>query len=104
MAHLSAMLGNLASSVILYEKVKTTRAKAMAVKPMLERMVTIAKTKSATQALRYADSLLPLKSASAKLVEVLGPRYKSKKSGFLRIIPLGNRVGDAAPVVQIELT
>lgn len=104
MAHLNAMLGNLASSVILYEKVKTTRAKAMAVKPILEKLISMARNKSAAHTLRHADSFLPLKSASAKLVQVLAPRYKEKKSGFLRIIPLGHRVGDAAPLVQIELT
>ena len=103
MAHLDAMLGNLATSILLYEKVKTTQAKAKAIKPIIEKMITMAKTRPVAHTRRYADAFLPDKNASAKLAHVIAARYKDKKSGFLRIVPLGFRAGDAAPMVQIEL-
>ena len=103
MAHLDAMLGNLATSIILYEKVKTTEAKARAVKPIVERLITIAKRGPLSTAMRHLDAFLPDKNASQKLTRELLERFKGRTSGFLRIVPLGHRAGDAAPYVQIEL-
>lgn len=102
-AHLDAMLRNLATSVILYEKVKTTRAKAKLVKPIVEKLITTAKKNSAMNALRYLNAYLLDKNASKKLMRELLDRYKERNSGYVRLTNLGHRSGDAAPMVQIEL-
>ena len=96
------MLRNLASSVLIYEKVKTTEAKAKAVKPLVERMITTAKKGDLT-ARRKLIETLPQKMAVKKAMEVLGEKYKERKGGYTRIIKLGTREGDGAKVVQIEL-
>lgn len=96
------MLRNLASSIIMYEKVKTTQAKAKAVKPLLERMITVAKAGDLT-ARRRLLAKLPQTLAAKKAIEVLGDRYKDRAGGYSRIIKLGARQGDGAEMVQIEL-
>lgn len=99
----TALLANLAVSIILYEKVKTTKAKAQLVKPIVEKLITVAKKKDKMNALRYFESFLPDPNAFRKLIEVLRERYKKRSSGFLRLIPAGFRRGDAAAVTYIEL-
>ncbi|NTU99472.1 50S ribosomal protein L17 [Candidatus Falkowbacteria bacterium] len=96
------MLRNLASSIIIYEKVKTTEAKAKAVKPLLERMITVAKSGDLS-ARRRLIATLPQTLAVKKAMEVLGDRYKERPGGYSRIIKLGSRQGDGAEIVQIEL-
>lgn len=96
------MLRNLASSILLYEKVKTTEAKAKAVKPLVERMITTAK-KGDLNARRGLIKVLLQKNAIKKSMEVLGERYKDRQGGYTRIIKLGTRQGDGAEMVQIEL-
>ncbi len=96
------MLRNLASSVILYEKVKTTEAKARAVKPLVEKVITIAKKGDLT-ARRRIIATLPQKMAVKKAMELLGKRYLDRKGGYTRIVKVGNRAGDGAKIVQIEL-
>ena len=96
------MLRNLASSVLIYEKVKTTQAKAKAVKPLVERMITTAKKGDLTARRKLIESL-PQKMAVKKAIEVLGKRFKDRKGGYTRIIKLGVRQGDCAEIAQIEL-
>ena len=96
------MFRNLATSIILYEKVKTTRAKAKAVRSLVERMITISKTGTVT-ARRNIAKLLYGDNTVKKLVEELGPRYKDRNGGYTRITALGQRQGDGAEMVQIEL-
>lgn len=96
------MLRNLACSVLVYEKVKTTEFKAKEVKPLVERTITMAKKGDLT-ARRRLISVLPQKNAVDKLMDILGERYKERPGGYTRIVKLGNREGDGAPVVQIEL-
>lgn len=96
------MLRNLASSVLIFEKVKTTQAKAKVVKPMVERMITVAKKGDLT-ARRKLISTLPQKMAIKKAMDVLGVRYKDRKGGYSRIVKLGARQGDGAEMVQLEL-
>ncbi len=96
-----ALLSNLAASVILYEKVTTTEAKAKAIKPIVEKLVTKGKVKS-VHVKQQLTSALPEKKAVKKVMEVLGPRYKDRPGGYLRIIKIGQRQGDGAPMVQIE--
>jgi len=97
-----ALLKNLVSSVLIYEKVKTTKAKAKAVKPMVEKAITLAKKGDLT-ARRSLISSLPQKMAVKKSMEVLGDRYKERAGGYTRITNLGNRQGDGADIVQLEL-
>lgn len=96
------MLRNLASSILIYEKVKTTKAKAQAVRPLLERVITYAK-KNDLAAKKRIIQILPQKLAAKKAIEVIGDRYKDRKGGYSRITKLGSRQGDGAEVVQIEL-
>ncbi len=96
------MLRNLAASVLIYEKVKTTEAKAKAVKPLVERAITIAKKGDLT-ARRRLIAILPQKNAVKKAMEVLGERYKDRSGGYTRIVKLGHRQGDGAKMAQIEL-
>ncbi|MEI7498496.1 MAG: 50S ribosomal protein L17 [Candidatus Falkowbacteria bacterium] len=96
------MLRNLASSIIMYEKVKTTEAKAKAVKPLLEKMITKAKTGDLASR-RNLIATLPQTLAVRKAMEVLADRYKERPGGYSRIIKLGSRKGDGAEMVQIEL-
>ena len=102
-AHLDAMTRNLATSIILYEKVKTTESKAKLVKPIVEKLITKAKKQDIPTASRNLNAYLTDKNATKKLTRELLDRYKDKNSGYLRITPLGYRAGDAAPMVQIEL-
>lgn len=96
------MLRNLASSIILYEKVKTTRAKARAVRSLVERSISSSKAGDLA-ARRGLIRVLLQKNAVKKSLEVLGVRYKTRPGGYTRLIKLGNRRGDGAEMVQIEL-
>lgn len=102
-AHLDSMLRNMATSIILYEKVKTTQSKAKLVKPVVEKLITKAKKQALPLAMRSLNAYLTDKNASKKLTRELLERYKERNSGYLRVTPLGFRSGDAAPMVQIEL-
>ncbi len=102
-AHLDSMLRNMATSIILYEKVKTTQSKAKLVKPIVEKLITKAKKQTLPVAMRSLNAYLTDKNASKKLTREILDRYKDRGSGYLRITPLGFRAGDAAPMVQIEL-
>ncbi len=98
-----ALLRTLAASVILYESVRTTRAKAKLVKPVVERLITKAKKGNAVSAIRELNRFLIDQKASQKVMKELVPRYKERSSGYLRVTALGFRSGDAAPMVRIEL-
>jgi len=95
------LLNNLLTQIIIYEKVKTTEAKAKAIKPLIEKIITRGKNDTLNNR-RILLSRLPIKKATKKVFEVLGPRYKDRKGGYLRIIKLGVRKGDGAKIVQIE--
>jgi large subunit ribosomal protein L17 len=96
------MLRNMASSVLIYEKISTTEAKAKAVKPMVEKVITIAKNGDLTARRRLIE-ILPQKMAVRKCMDILGKRYAGRKGGYTRIIKLGSRQGDGAGMVQLEL-
>lgn len=101
--HKTALMRNLAMSVIIYEKVKTTTAKAKAVQPFVERLINTAKGEDKKAAIRRVEKLLQHENSSKKMFEVLVEKYKDKNSGYTRITKVGNRKGDNAPIVQIEL-
>lgn len=96
------MLRNLTSSVLIYEKIKTTKAKAKAVKPLVEKAITTAKKDDLT-ARRFLIEKLPQKMAIKKAMEVLGAKYKERKGGYTRIINLPPRQGDGAEMARLEL-
>lgn len=101
--HTTALMRNLAMSLIIHEKIKTTSAKAKAVQPFVEKLITIAKKKEKREAIRSIEKVLQHEDSSRKLLEVLADKYKDKNSGYTRITKLGYRNGDNAPVVQLEL-
>lgn len=97
-----ALLRNLAVSLILYEKIQTTKAKAKTIRPIVERLITKGK-ENTLSARRNLLKYLYKESAVKKIMEDIGPRYKDRKGGYTRILNLGRRAGDAAEIVQIEL-
>ena len=102
-AHRVSMLGNLAVSVIRYEKVQTTEAKAKEVRGLIDGMITLAK-RGELHARRQLVSKMPHEPLIVdKLMTEIAEKYADRPSGFTRIVKLGQRSGDAAPMVQIEL-
>lgn len=97
-----ALLRGLATSVILYENVNTTLAKAKAVRPIVERLITTGRAKTLASRRRLMRTLT-VESAVNKILEELGPRYASRQGGYTRIIKLGARQGDGAEIAQIQL-
>jgi len=101
--HRVAMLGNLAVSVIRYEKVRTTEAKAKEVRGVVDGMITLAK-RGDLHARRQLVSKMPHEPLIVeKLMGEIAEKYADRSSGFTRTIKLGQRPGDAASIVQIEL-
>lgn len=96
------LLRNLATSIILYEKVTTTHGKAKAVVPLVERLIRVGQSPSLAHRRRLISELA-VKSAAAKVVEVLGPRYQQRSGGCVRIVRLGTRSGDGAALARVEL-
>ena len=92
---------SLAISIIEHESVRTTLAKAKEIRGFLEPLVTLAKDNTVANQ-RLAYSKLRSKEAVAKLFEELGPRYKDRPGGYLRVIKRGLRNGDKAPSAQVE--
>lgn len=97
-----SLLANLAESLILYEKIQTTVAKAKALRPLVEKLITKAK-KNTLAARRDLAKILYTENAIKKLMEVIGPKYKERRGGYLRIIKVGNRKGDNGEEAVIEL-
>ena len=96
-----ALIKNLLNSLILHDKIKTTEIKAKEIKPLMERMVTRAKVDSLHNR-REAMKKLPTQKAVKKLYEVIGPKYKERKGGYLRIVKTMERKGDGAKMAIIE--
>lgn len=97
-----AMLRNLTVSVLRYERVRTTEAKAKGIRRAVDRMIGLGKEGSLA-ARRRALAWLPEPELVEKLFTDLPQRYPDRRSGFLRMVRVGRRVGDAAPLVQLEL-
>jgi large subunit ribosomal protein L17 len=102
-SHRLHMLGNLAVAVLRYERVKTTEAKAKEVRGIVDGMITTAK-RGDLHARRALRSQMPHEPLIVdKLMGELATKYADRSSGYTRIIRIGERLGDAAPIVQIEL-
>ena len=100
-AHRKALLANQVCSLIEHQRIKTTLAKAKAVRPLAEKMVTLGK-KGSLHARRTALAVLRQKDAVKKLFEDIAPRSATRNGGYTRIVKLGARKSDSAPVAFIE--
>ena len=103
-AHRKALLANLCIEVIDHERIKTTEAKAKAVKPEIEKLITLAR-KGDLHSRRLAMSTLqhPDKGIIYKLFEEIAPRYVERPGGYTRILKLGPRRSDSTEMVYLEL-
>jgi large subunit ribosomal protein L17 len=95
------MLRQLAISMILHERITTTEAKAKEMRPIVEKLVTIARQDTPAHR-KLIMSKIDHDLATAKLFEVIAPRFESTPGGYTRIARLGTRRGDAAPLALIE--
>ena len=99
--HRKAMFANMAAALIKHEQIVTTLPKAKDLRPVVEKLVTLGK-RGDLHARRQAVSQVRDEAMVKKLFDVLGPRYKERQGGYLRIIKAGFRYGDSAPVAVIE--
>ncbi|MGD0320059.1 MAG: 50S ribosomal protein L17 [Acidimicrobiales bacterium] len=101
-AHEKAMLGNLVASLVAAESLVTTEAKARALRPVVEKCITAA-VKGGVHRHRQVVALVRDKDMAHKLFAEIGPRYADRPGGYTRILKLGPRQGDNAPMARIEL-
>lgn len=101
-SHRQAMFRNMAASLFEHEAIKTTLPKAKELRRVAEPLITLAKEDSVSKR-RVAFSRLRDKEAVGKLFSELGPRYKARPGGYLRILKCGFRPGDNAPMAFVEL-
>ncbi|MBS9715541.1 50S ribosomal protein L17 [Pseudohalocynthiibacter aestuariivivens] len=99
--HRKALFANMAGSLIEHEQIKTTVPKAKELRPIIEKLITLGK-RGDLHARRQAASRLKQDAYVSKLFEVLGPRYKERNGGYVRILKAGFRYGDMAPMAIIE--
>ena len=101
-SHRKAMFTNMAISLFEHELIKTTLPKAKELRRVAEPLITLAKIDSVANR-RLAFARTRSKEAVAKLFNELGPRYKARNGGYLRVLKAGFRAGDAAPMAYVEL-
>lgn len=102
-AHGRMFKRNLLTSLLLYEQVRTTRRRAQVVAPMVDTLIAIAKSKTPHNAIRAINRVVTDKNASRKIMEVYVKRFAAVPSGLTRIVPVGSRQGDGAPLVDLML-
>ena len=100
-SHRTAMFANMAASLIEHEQIVTTLPKAKELRPLVEKLVTLAK-RGDLHARRVAASRLRDEAMVHKLFETIGPRYAERQGGYTRVLKAGFRYGDNAPVAVIE--
>ncbi|MCG6111502.1 MAG: 50S ribosomal protein L17 [Paracoccus sp.] len=100
--HRKALFANMSGSLIEHEQIKTTLPKAKELRPIVEKLITLAK-RGDLHARRQANAQLKQDMHVAKLFDVLGERYKDRQGGYVRIMRAGFRYGDNAPMAIIEL-
>jgi large subunit ribosomal protein L17 len=101
-AHRAALMKNMAASLFKHEVIKTTLPKAKELRKVAEPLITKAKTDSVANR-RLVFNRLRDRDMVGKLFNELGPRYKSRPGGYLRILKCGYRAGDSAPMAIVEL-
>lgn len=103
-AHRKAMLRNMARSLLVHERIRTTEHKAKELRGVVENLVTLAQTDS-VHARRMAFKVLENHQLVARLFDEIGPRFQGQPGGFTRVVKMGlPRAGDCAPMAVIELT
>ncbi|MBA3520705.1 MAG: 50S ribosomal protein L17 [Rhizobiales bacterium] len=100
-SHRNAMFANMAASLIEHEQIVTTLPKAKELRPIVEKLVTLAK-RGGLHARRLAVSRVRDEAMVRKLFETIGPRYQERNGGYTRVLKAGFRYGDNAPVAVIE--
>lgn len=100
--HRKALLRTLVASLIKNEKIETTVAKAKEIRPLAEKIITLAK-RGDLHARRQVSSFILDEEAVKGLFTKIAPRFTARNGGYTRIIPTRNRIGDAAPMAVIEL-
>lgn len=98
-----AMFRNLAQSLVLHGNIRTTQAKAKALRGVIEPLITIAKKANGLTARRQIQAFLYTDEAISKLVKEIGPKYKDRQGGYTRVIKLPPRKNDGALMARIEL-
>jgi large subunit ribosomal protein L17 len=101
-AHQRLLMANMAASLFAAESIVTTEAKAKALRPIAEKLITKAK-KGGQHRHRQVVSYLGDQEMAQKLMSEIGPRYETRPGGYTRILKLGPRQGDNAPMARIEL-
>jgi len=99
--HRKAMFANMAGSLIEHEQIRTTLPKAKELRPIVEKLVTLAK-RGDLHARRMAAAQLKQDAHVARLFAVLGPRYQERQGGYVRVLKAGFRYGDMAPMAIVE--
>ncbi len=99
--HRKALFANMAGSLIEHEQIKTTLPKAKELRPIVEKLITLAK-RGDLHARRQAASQLKEDKHVESLFAILGPRYQSRAGGYIRVLKAGFRYGDMAPMAIIE--
>lgn len=100
-SHRKAMFANLAQALITHEQIVTTLPKAKDLRPVVEKLVTLGK-RGDLHARRQAIAQIRNEDVVKKLFDVIGPRYKARNGGYLRVLKAGFRFGDSAPRAVIE--
>ena len=102
-SHRKAMFRNMAASLIEHESISTTLSKAKELRRTLEPLITLAKEDNVSRR-RRAFNKIRNRAAVGKLFNEIGPRFKDRPGGYLRILKKGSRPGDSAPMALIQLT
>ena len=100
--HRLAMFRNLVTELLRHEQIRTTEAKAKAIRPLAEKVITMGKKGGVPNRRRVAGYVYD-SDVVHKIFDEIGPRYAARPGGYTRIVKLGPRLGDGAPVVQLEL-
>ena len=99
--HRKALFANMCGSLIEHEQIKTTLPKAKELRPIIEKLITLAK-RGDLHARRQAAAQLKQDQYVTRLFDILGPRYKDRQGGYVRVLKAGFRYGDMAPMAIIE--
>jgi large subunit ribosomal protein L17 len=100
-SHRTAMFANMAQALVKHEQITTTLPKAKELRPIVEKLVTLAR-RGNLHARRMLIASTRCEKTAAKLIDVLGPRYRERPGGYLRVLKAGFRYGDSAPLAIIE--
>ncbi len=97
------LLKNMVTSVLLYERIRTTKKRAQVVKGLVDRVIAIGKREPIDRAIRKINQVVFDDNACRKVIEVLKQRYAKRPSGFSRVVPVGTRKGDGALMADLIL-